>query len=194
MGLTGGDVADGFRGLPRYLASHPVLLCVFSLAMAWALAVILAPMVVPHGTLAFGSDGAVGGDEHGDEISGIENPVARFVYLAGEASCHQLEERSFALNGNQMPFCARCASIFAGIPLGMLAFAAIRRPINPLWLVASIVPIGIDGLAQLLSSYESCNVLRVATGGLAGAAAGYALGFSIIEIVALVSSRGRPQP
>ena len=36
------------------------------------------------------------------------------IYQSGDALCHQKSERSFFLNENQMPFCARCTAILVG--------------------------------------------------------------------------------
>jgi uncharacterized membrane protein len=193
MGLAS-DLAAGVKSLPRFLWEHKVQTVIFALLLAFALALVLAPLALPAHTVDFGPDGVVGDDEHAAEISEMENPVVRLMYQAGDANCHQIDERSFYLNGNQMPFCSRCTAIFLGLPLGMLAFYIVRRAINPMWLLLSFVPIGIDGLTQAVTSYESNNILRVITGGVAGLAAGYALGFLISEISAIATARSRPPP
>ena len=124
----------------------------------------------------------------------MENPAVRFLYQAGDLNCHQIDDRSLFLNGNQMPFCSRCAAIFLGMPLGMLAFFVVRRSLNPLWLLLSFVPIGIDGLTQALTTYESSNAMRIITGGIAGLAAGYALAYLIAEIGTIKAARPLSPP
>jgi uncharacterized membrane protein len=38
--------------------------------------------------------------------------------------CHQIAERSFHLDGAQLPVCARCLGIYAGAAMGALAASA----------------------------------------------------------------------
>lgn len=44
--------------------------------------------------------------------------VAGAVYLFGRTICHQRPERSFHLNGVQLPVCARCLGLYAGAAAG----------------------------------------------------------------------------
>jgi uncharacterized membrane protein len=187
------EIRANLRALPGYMAVNKVQAAFFIAVAAFALATVLAPLAIPHGTVDLGCCGVVGGDENAGEIAEIENPAVRLLYQAGDVNCHQMDNRSFFLNGNQMPFCARCTAIFVGMPLGMLAFYILRRPLNPLVLILSLVPLGIDGLVQALTSYESSNLVRVLTGSIAGVATGYALAFLIAEVRAIVSSRPRRQ-
>ena len=48
------------------------------------------------------------------------------VYLFGGFICHQIAERSFHLDGIQLPVCARCFGIYAGA--AMAAVVAWREP------------------------------------------------------------------
>ena len=48
------------------------------------------------------------------------------TYLLGKVVCHQLPDRSFHPAGVQMPVCARCAGLYFGAGLGVLAAAAFR--------------------------------------------------------------------
>ena len=54
------------------------------------------------------------------------------------------------------------------VAVGLLTFYRIK--INPLFVIIALIPIGIDGGLQLVTNYESNNVLRLMTGFLAGAA------------------------
>ena len=47
------------------------------------------------------------------------------VYGVGSFICHQLPDRSFHLAGFQLPVCARCMGIYAGVSCGM-AYAWMR--------------------------------------------------------------------
>ena len=53
--------------------------------------------------------------------------AAAGTYLIGGVVCHQRPERSFHLHGVQMPVCARCAGLYLGAGLGVLAAAGFRR-------------------------------------------------------------------
>lgn len=47
----------------------------------------------------------------------LPTPAASVVYLFGARICHQLAERSWHLDGAQLPVCARCLGIYAGAAL-----------------------------------------------------------------------------
>ena len=42
----------------------------------------------------------------------------RVIYYFGDINCHQKYERSFIINGNQMPVCSRDTGIFIGMVIG----------------------------------------------------------------------------
>jgi uncharacterized membrane protein len=132
----------------------------------FTLLVFLVPFTLTPGQVTDLS-GRVGNIDNGGQLSSM-NPLAAAVYWLGDANCHQIAARSFFLNGNQMPFCARDVSIFAGLVIGLaLALFAIPRP--NLWLVMlGFVPIALDGGAQIVLDYQSSNLLRAITGLLAG--------------------------
>lgn len=111
----------------------------------------------------------------------------RFVYYIGDFNCHQIYERSFILNGNQMPMCSRDIGIFIGMNIGFfislfitpttrLVSTAIqffpqkmrkvkrKKTLLMITAVAMIIPAAIDGFLQLLTPYESTNSIRFATG------------------------------
>lgn len=45
-----------------------------------------------------------------------------FVYAAGSLICHQLPERSFFLDGRQLPVCARCTGLYLSGAAGVLGW------------------------------------------------------------------------
>jgi len=59
--------------------------------------------------------------------------AAAVLYAVGSFVCHQIPERSFHLAGFQLPVCARCLGLYAGVSIG----AAGR-----LWLSARTGPLG----------------------------------------------------
>ncbi len=139
----------------------------------WLALVFIAPFTLPAGSVTDLS-GSVGSIDNWQSIEQM-NPLAGAVYLIGDSQCHQLVERSFALNGNQMPFCTRDLGIFIGLVAGMgLAFSG-RLRIGFKFSLLLLVPMALDGGAQLISSYESSNVIRMVTGIIAGVGIAYLL-------------------
>jgi len=164
----------------------PIGLPLILLAFLFAALLIFSPLLIDRGTLDLGNEGSVGKIDHDDVIDGIENPVARFAYRFGDRYCHQKDHRSLFLNGNQMPVCARDIGLFAGIFLGCVIGAMYRRSIK-LWVLALfLVPMAIDGGLQALTSYESWNPLRVATGLIGGTGIGIYVNGSIVQTVRLL--------
>jgi uncharacterized membrane protein len=161
-------------------------LVAFSILMIWFLGNIISPYLAPAHTIDFGNDGIVGAGDNAGEIAGIDNGVARFFYNAGDANCHQRAERSFFLNGNQMPFCARCTSIFLGLAIGAAILIFLSLELHIFWILLGLVPMALDGGIQLLTDYESTNLMRFLTGSLAGMVAGIALGYIVSEIGKIV--------
>jgi hypothetical protein len=50
---------------------------------------------------------------------------AAIPYLAGRFVCHQRPDRSFHVQGAQLPVCARCSGLYVGAPFG--AVLGLRR-------------------------------------------------------------------
>ena len=139
------------------------------------------------------------------------NPIWAFTYGFGDLNCHQKHHRSWEINGNQLAFCVRDVGIFAGAAIGAAIFGrfglnrwTLRDTFLSIfpdeWLEAVyqknlrgvtslsfaavlIIPMGIDGFTQLLTDYESNNLLRLVTG----------LGFGIaLGLVFVASLSARP--
>jgi uncharacterized membrane protein len=54
-------------------------------------------------------------------------PLAGIVYLFGGRLCHQIAERSFFLDGAQLPVCARCLGAYAGATVALICATGARR-------------------------------------------------------------------
>lgn len=124
------------------------------------------------------------------------NPYAAMIYAFGDLNCHQKSERSWEINGNQMPVCTRDLGIFLGIfIIGLIwtRFGHNRWTIKDsmfsifpdkrldsiyeknqrnflFWGIGglSILPILLDGGIQAISDYESDTLRRIITGALFG--------------------------
>lgn len=197
------------------LARSRVLSAVLFLALLWILAVFLAPLSLPPGSLRLAADG---GANRLDNTAAYDDlhPLVHGTYLVGDIECHQRPERSLLLNGNQMPLCVRCTGIFLFAVPGLLAAAGARpdrslsrtllnvlpaawrdwlerrvgAPVAAFLLVAAFVaPAALDGFSQLPGWRESTNVLRAITGGLAGVGGGLLVG----ALITSTREAGRPR-
>lgn len=160
--------------------TSPVIFTVFVASAVWLVLVVTAPYMVPAGMFTDLS-GTTANHENEDLFEQV-HPVPHAVYWIGDAECHQLANRSYFLNDNQMPFCARDLGIFAGVTLGFGFVAFVRFKVHPLWIFPGLAPLAVDGTVQLLTSYESSNPLRLATGVAAGAACALLLAHFIFVI------------
>ena len=138
--------------------------------------------------------------------------VVGFLYIAppgilskadaiGYAVCHRIEERSFHVDGRQLPLCARCSGMYMGAVLG-LAFLSITYRHNagtpPKFVIAILILFGlafaIDGSNSYLylmksvyggklnfipNLYVPNNTLRLFTGSGAGMAMAVAVFVSL---------------
>jgi uncharacterized membrane protein len=98
-------------------------------------------------------------------IAHILPMVGVYLYVMFSPLCHQIPERSFMLLGLHLPVCARCTGIYGGGFAGSF-FVKSQTP-SPWILVAALLPLGIDGVTQLVFR-ESTNWIRFITGCIAG--------------------------
>lgn len=142
---------------------------------------IMAPLLLPSDTVHF----------HTESLS--DDPPVRGLcalpYHLGSFSCHQYYDRSFSLNGNQLPVCVRCFAIHLGYLFALSAAVAFKprggffpslgvflpcRFRSPVAIfafgVVLIVPMAIDGSLQLVTTYSSAVPQRLITGFLYGIA------------------------
>ena len=149
----------------------------------WILLQFLAPLALPKGSVS-NLSGLVAISDNEDTINDMGFPW-NFVYSTGDRLCHQKAERSFFINDNQMPFCSRCTAIWLGFVIGLGFMVFYKIQLNEKFLFAiilSLVPIGVDGVGQLLGLWESTNIVRVITGLLIGVVCGVALGVIVDEV------------
>lgn len=150
-----------------------VVVAVFGILL---LLLLISPYLVPAGQLQDLS-GKVLSVDNADKFSGL-NPVAWLVYSFGDLNCHQLKERSYFLNGNEMPMCWD-TGIFIGLFAGALAISLFSFSMRKRWLLIGLLPLIIDGALQAATSYESDNSVRVVTGFFAGAAVAIFIGLLV---------------
>jgi len=159
------------------------MLVFFIPLIIWSIIQFIAPLALPANSVDDLS-GVTGISDNKEIIDSMPAPW-NTVYSIGDSLCHEKAERSFFINGNQMPFCSRCTSIWLGltIGLGFMIFYKIALDQKFFFLiVVGFVPLAIDGIGQLLNFWESTNITRLITGLLAGIVTGIAIGIIIDEI------------
>ena len=94
-----------------------------------------------------------------------------FLYAAGGVICHQLPERSFFVDGRQLPVCARCTGLYLSGAAGFLAwliwkaargwrkFAVSPRPALVIVIVAAL-PTALSYLTGVTGMWDGSNVTR----------------------------------
>ena len=162
--------------------SNKLLMILFILFLIWILLQFLAPFSLPQGSIDDLS-GVIGVEDNKKSIDNIILPWSS-IYSAGDRLCHQKSERSFYLNGNQMPFCSRCTGIWLGLAIGLGFMFFYKVELDNKFVYAIIIglaPIGIDGFGQLFGFWESTNIIRLITGLLSGGICGISIGVIIDE-------------
>jgi uncharacterized membrane protein len=154
--------------------------------MIWVILLIIAPIVLSTGTVSDLS-GVVGSVDNDAVIKDLSFPW-NGVYSIGDRFCHQKADRSLFVNGNEMPFCTRCTAIWLGLAVGLGVMVFFTIELNEKFFIAiivSFVPLGVDGIGQLLGFWESTNIVRILTGLPAGIVCGVAIGIILDEIRSL---------
>jgi len=167
----------------REKLSNKVIIILFIIFFVWSLLQVLAPSLLPTGSVKDLS-GYAGILDNEEVIEDIPVPW-NFVYGCGDRMCHQKAERSFFINDNQMPFCVRCTAIWIGIAIGLgfMAFYSIHLNEKFVFvIIIGLIPIGVDGIGQLFGLWESTNIIRLVTGLLIGVICGISIGLIIDEI------------
>lgn len=174
----------------REKSSRLIVLLFFLPFLIWILLQFLAPLAVPHSHVDDLS-GFVGVSDNEKLLDEMPSPW-NSIYGCGDRLCHQKTERSLFINGNQMPFCSRCTAIWLGLAIGLGFMVFYKIELNEKFLfliIIGLVPIGIDGLGQLIGFWESNNIIRIITGLLVGFVCGVAIGIIIDEIRELIQKR-----
>ncbi len=161
-----------------------IILVFFIISFIWVLFQFISPVMLSTGSVK-DLTGLTVVENNEKQISEMEAPWGS-IYSAGDILCHQKASRSFFINENQMPFCARCTAIWLGLCAGIGFMLFYKMPLDEKFfylMVIGAVPIGIDGVGQLLGYWESTNLTRVITGLLIGVITGLAIGIIIDETI-----------
>ncbi|MEF8848599.1 MAG: DUF2085 domain-containing protein [Candidatus Thermoplasmatota archaeon] len=159
-----------------------LILAFFLLFLTWNFLIFASPFFLPSGSVQDISGLSMVNDNSFLD-SDIDLPWSS-VYSVGDHLCHQKSSRSFFLNGNQMPFCARCVSIWMGLLIGVGFMFFYRIVLDEKFvfiLLAGFLPMVFDGFGQLFGFWESTNMIRVFTGLLVGILCGISTGVIVDE-------------
>ncbi|MBT4059818.1 MAG: DUF2085 domain-containing protein [Euryarchaeota archaeon] len=208
------------NGLPERQREIKIANWVIGLSLGYLLAAFIVPALLPTGSVPelsgransldyvweehswgdwgnepHSEEGEMGHDQsqHGGKFAWSELDLfSAFIYGFGDLNCHQKHERSFEINGNQMPVCTRDIGIFAGIVIGGIIFRRLGvnrwtvrdtiisvlpdEKVAPIYfndrrfllafggIALLLLPTALDGGLQAITSYESTNLKRLITG------------------------------
>ncbi|TET22135.1 MAG: DUF2085 domain-containing protein [Candidatus Stahlbacteria bacterium] len=124
--------------------------------------------------------------------------ISRFLYGFYHLGCHQLDERSWFICSAKLGVCVRCFATYLFLIIAGAAFfiRPIREWIQRRWFLRLVLPLSlglffpllVDGLFQLITPWESTNLLRFITGGLAGAGTALLLGYLVLRFTQKVEA------
>ncbi len=187
---------------------NKLVFALFLVVLFYTLSLFIAPLTLEPGTVS-GLDGNANMVDYHDKWDDL--PVYhQGIYLFSDLNCHQKHTRSYQVNENQMPVCARDVGIFIGFSVGFFLMSFMRgsrdfkdillnlvnldqnmsstRKSVVLFIIGSVLtlPLVLDGSIQLVTDYESFNAFRTFTGLLFG----FAFSAFISSLILSTSSIG----
>ena len=109
--------------------------------------------------------------------------IVAFIFAIGRVICHQQPERSFFLEGNQFPVCARCTGLYVSAAAGLAGWVAAKaasrwRPLSfdrrlaIRMIVIGGIPTAVSLATGLAGVWDGSNVTRALVAVPLGASAG----------------------
>ena len=135
------------------------------LVLGWVLLIMLPPVALANG------------------YQGLSTSLYRFFSFI----CHQIDVRSFHIDGHPFGVCSRCFGVYFGLFAGFVVYPFWRKvddiePLPRIWLFLSMLPIGIDWSLGVFGIWENTHVSRIITGGLLGFACATYIIPALVEI------------
>lgn len=132
---------------------------------AWAFAIVFTPIAKSFGWIE------------------ISNPLYTFFSYI----CHQIPSRSFHILEHQFSVCSRCTGVYFGLLVGLLSYPLFRsmeeiEPFPRIWLLLSMIPIGIDWSLTFFEYWENTHLSRVVTGLILGFACAVFIVPALVEL------------
>lgn len=147
---------------------------IFIVAVLWISAILVAPLA---------------------KASGFNN-FSNSIYNFFSHLCHQMEWRSFHLDGYPLAVCARCFGFYAGFLFGLAVYPLIRSLNNTdsfsrFWLFLAMIPMGVDWSLTFFGIWENTHFSRLITGAILGAACAFFIIPALVEISFYLSGKFR---
>ena len=109
--------------------------------------------------------------------------IVTFIFAIGGVICHQRPERSFFLDGHQLPVCARCTGLYLSGAVGLAGWIGLKiarrwRPIafDPRvavrLIVLAAIPTALSLASGTLGVWDGSNITRALLAIPLGASAG----------------------
>ena len=104
---------------------------------------------------------------------GIRGSISDFLYAFYSSSCHQIEDRSFAIWGSKLGVCSRCTLIYFGFLVSSAVYPFLRKLNNlnmpPVWLLfAGAGLVALDAGLDIFDVVKNTFITREATGAVIG--------------------------
>ena len=147
-------------------------LCLVAVTLIWSAVILVAPFAA-----AFGFES-----------------TANSIYSFFSYICHQMPSRSFHVLEHQFGVCSRCSGVYFGLVLGSIGYSFFRSiyEINPLpriWLILSMIPIGIDWSLTFFGIWENTFASRFITGLILGVACAVFIVPALAELAQILAAR-----
>lgn len=113
---------------------------------------------------------------------------ASALYGSFSFFCHQMPERSFHLAGHPLAVCARCLGIYTGFAAVALCYPLLRSIAGAhaparAWIIAALVPMGLDFSLDFLGIWQNTHYSRLATGLVLGATTVFYVVPGVVELI-----------
>jgi uncharacterized membrane protein len=126
--------------------------------------------------------------------AGGAGAAAGAVYKAFGMVCHQLDARSFHVEGFQLAVCARCFGLYVGALAGVTAYP-LARPLvrrempGRAWLLAAALPTAVDFALGFFGVWENTHLSRFLTALLLGVVTAFYVVPGLVDLS--LSARGQ---
>lgn len=155
-------------------SSRRIYLVFLSLVALWCSLIIAAPLL--------------------QNFSDNTRPLAALIYRLFSRICHQLDGRSFHLNGHAWAVCIRCSAIYLAFLAGLCCYPFFRGSANRTipslpFLIAALLPMLIDVGLDVLGIHESSSVSRLGTGAVFGIVLPYFILPPLVDALTKLSHR-----
>ncbi len=113
--------------------------------------------------------------------------IGRIIYETFSRLCHQIQDRSFFVEGNPFAVCARCTGLYVGFAAGVSVYPLMRSLKNvttpPRWLLfLACVPIGVDFSLGFFGIWNNTHTSRFITGALLSVVSAFYVLPGLIEL------------